>query len=62
MRRPLNFQARVDLTASGVSHDPTPDLGALSPQRNRIYIALRGPQPQTRRKQFHTELVEDEGK
>ena len=37
----------VDLTASGVSNDPTPDLGALAPHGTRIYIALRGPLPQT---------------
>ncbi|MGL4649236.1 MAG: hypothetical protein ACRC1H_07495, partial [Caldilineaceae bacterium] len=29
------------------SSDPTPDLGALSPRGDRIYVALRGPQPQT---------------
>jgi DNA-binding beta-propeller fold protein YncE len=37
----------VDLTATGVSSDPTPDLVALSPIGNRIYAALRGPKPQT---------------
>lgn len=37
----------VNLVTPGVSDDPTPDLGAASPLGNRIYIALRGPKPQT---------------
>ncbi|HEX4946132.1 MAG TPA: hypothetical protein VFZ34_05695, partial [Blastocatellia bacterium] len=37
----------VNLVTPGVSFDPTPDLGAVSPLGNRIYIALRGPKPQT---------------
>jgi hypothetical protein len=37
----------VDLKAGGASSDPTPDLAALSPLGNRIYITLRGPRPQT---------------
>lgn len=37
----------VDLKASGVSSDPTPDIVGLSPAGNRIYVALRGPRPQT---------------
>jgi hypothetical protein len=37
----------VRLVTPGVSDDPTPDLGAASPLGNRIYIALRGPKPQT---------------
>jgi hypothetical protein len=37
----------VNLITPGVSDDPTPDLGAVSPTGHRIYIALRGPQPQT---------------
>jgi hypothetical protein len=37
----------VNLVTPGVSLDPTPDLGAVSPLGNRIYIALRGPKPQT---------------
>ncbi len=32
---------------SPLSSDPTPDIVALSPLGNRVYIALRGPQPQT---------------
>ena len=43
----MQHVATVDLTASGVSTDPTPDLGGLSPRGDRIYVALRGPQPQT---------------
>jgi hypothetical protein len=37
----------VDLKASGVSDDPAPDLADLSPDGRRIYVALRGPRPQT---------------
>jgi DNA-binding beta-propeller fold protein YncE len=37
----------VDLKDSGISSDPTPDLVALSPLGNRIYVTLRGPRPQT---------------
>lgn len=37
----------VDLTASGVSSDPTSDLVTLSPNGDRFYVALRGPKPQT---------------
>lgn len=37
----------VDLTASGVASDPTPDIVVLSPIGNRFYMALRGPKPQT---------------
>jgi hypothetical protein len=37
----------VDLTASGVSTDPTPDLVDASPRGDRFYVALRGPKPQT---------------
>jgi len=37
----------VDLAATGLSADPTPDLAALSPLGNRFYVALRGPKPQT---------------
>ncbi len=33
--------------AGPVSSDPTPDLGSLSPRGDRIYVALRGPRPQT---------------
>lgn len=32
---------------SPLSSDPTPDIVALSPLGNRVFIALRGPQPQT---------------
>ena len=39
--------ATVDLTAGGLSTDPTPDLAALSPLGDRIYVTLRGPRPQT---------------
>jgi hypothetical protein len=38
---------RVDLTAPGLTTDPTPDIVDLSPRGNRFYVALRGPQPQT---------------
>jgi hypothetical protein len=37
----------VSLVAPGVSADPTVDLGAASPLGDRIYVALRGPKPQT---------------
>ncbi len=37
----------VNLTAPGVSDDPTPDIVVLSPKGNRFYVALRGPHPQT---------------
>jgi len=37
----------VNFTTSGVSDDPTLDLGIASPLGNRIYVALRGPKPQT---------------
>lgn len=37
----------VDLTASGLSADPTPDLAAASPWGNRIFVSPRGPKPQT---------------
>jgi hypothetical protein len=33
--------------AGPLSDDPTPDIVALSPLGNRVYMALRGPQPQT---------------
>jgi hypothetical protein len=33
--------------AGPLSDDPTPDIVALSPHGNRVYMALRGPQPQT---------------
>lgn len=32
----------LDLRASGVSHDPTPDLIMLSPLGNRFYVTMRG--------------------
>jgi hypothetical protein len=37
----------VNFTTSGVSDDPTLDLGIASPLGNRMYVALRGPKPQT---------------
>jgi len=37
----------VNLTASGVSSDPTPDIVDISPSGDRFYVALRGPRPQT---------------
>jgi hypothetical protein len=37
----------INLVTPGVSDDPTPDLGAPAPIGHRIYIALRGPKPQT---------------
>ncbi len=46
----------IDLTATGVcgttlgatgSNDPTPDLLDISPEGNRVYVALRGPFPLT---------------
>ena len=33
--------------AGPLSSDPTPDIATLSPMGNRIYVALRGPNPQT---------------
>lgn len=33
--------------AGSVSHDPAPDLFAISPTGNRIFAALRGPNPLT---------------
>ncbi len=39
--------ATIDLTASGVSSDPTPDIVVTSPNGDRFYTALRGPRPQT---------------
>jgi hypothetical protein len=36
----------IDLVGP-LSSDPTPDIVALSPLGNRVYIALRGPLPQT---------------
>jgi hypothetical protein len=44
---PPRHVGRVDLTAPGLTADPTPDIVDLSPRGNRFYVALRGPQPQT---------------
>jgi hypothetical protein len=46
-RDPPRHIGGVDLTAPGLSADPTPDIADLSPGGDRIYVALRGPQPQT---------------
>jgi hypothetical protein len=46
-RSPPRHVGRVDLTAAGLTSDPTPDIVDLSPRGNRFYVALRGPQPQT---------------
>ncbi|MGH9719723.1 MAG: hypothetical protein ACRD8O_05890, partial [Bryobacteraceae bacterium] len=43
----FRHMSTVDLRATGLSADPTPDLVALSPRGDRIYVALRGPKPQT---------------
>jgi hypothetical protein len=37
----------VSLNAPGLTDDATLDLGAASPLGNRIYVAMRGPRPQT---------------
>lgn len=37
----------VSLAAPGITEDATIDLGAPSPLGNRIYVAMRGPKPQT---------------
>ncbi|MBM3794457.1 MAG: hypothetical protein FJW31_10380 [Acidobacteria bacterium] len=48
VHRSFDFKyVRTIPLAGPLSADPTPDIVALSPLGNRIYIALRGPQPQT---------------
>lgn len=42
----LGHVASIPL-AGPLSPDPTPDIAYLSPMGNRIYVALRGPNPQT---------------
>jgi len=41
------YAGGINLRASGLSADPTPDLVTLSPLGNRFYASLRGPKPQT---------------
>jgi len=43
----LRHVRTVDLRASGLSADPAPDLVTRSPDGRRLYVALRGPSPQT---------------
>ena len=46
--RSFDFKFIQTLNLAGpLSDDPTPDIVALSPLGNRVYMALRGPQPQT---------------
>jgi hypothetical protein len=44
---PPTHVASVELATPGVSTDPTPDIVERSPKGNRLYVALRGPLPQT---------------
>jgi hypothetical protein len=44
---PPTHVGTVDLATPGLSTDPTPDIVERSPKGNRIYVALRGPLPQT---------------
>jgi hypothetical protein len=43
----LRHERTVDLRASGLSADPAADLVARSPDGRHLFLALRGPNPQT---------------
>jgi hypothetical protein len=44
---PPTHVGTIDLATPGLSTDPTPDIVERSPNGDRIYVALRGPLPQT---------------
>jgi hypothetical protein len=46
-KSPPTHVGTVDLATPGLSTDPTPDIVERSPDGKRIYVALRGPLPQT---------------